>query len=64
MGDFGRVFLVKGRDRQEKAEIGSIGPIIDMPLQRNLEEAALGVAPFPIPRVESRRVKSGLGLPC
>jgi adenylate cyclase len=57
MREFGRVFLVKGRDRQDKPEIGSIGPpIIDVPLQRNLEEAALGAAPFPIPRVESRRV--------
>jgi adenylate cyclase len=57
MRDFGRVFLVKGRDRQDKPEIGSIGPpIIDVPLHPGLEEAALGAAPFPIPRVESRRV--------
>jgi adenylate cyclase len=57
MRDFGRVFLVKGRDRQEKLEIGSIGPpMVDVPLQRSLEEAAVGAAPFPIPRVESRRV--------
>ena len=55
MRDFGRVFIVKGRDRQEKPEIG-LAPIIDTPLQRNFEEAALGAAPFPIPRVESRRV--------
>ena len=63
MRDFGRVFLVKGRDRQEKLEIGSIGPpMVDVPLQRS-PEAALGAAPFPIPRVESRRV-SQVGIPC
>src|SRR5512132_4122480 len=57
MRDFGRVFLVKGRDREVNPIIGNIGsPTVDVPLQNELEEAALGVAPFPLPRVESRQV--------
>ena len=51
---FGQVFLVKGRNRKDGPEIGSTKPFEDLPLQKNLEEAALGVAPFPLPRAESR----------
>lgn len=50
IGSFDRVLLVQGRDRSDQ------GKIVDLPLQRELVEAALGTAPFPLPRLPSRRV--------
>ena len=64
IGDFGRVFLVKGRDRQEKPEIGA-APIVDIPLQRNLRRGGAGCCPLPHPpgRVATSSIKSGPSMP-
>lgn len=50
IGSFGRVLLVQGRDRADQGEI------VDLPLQPEMVEAALGTAPFPLPRLPSRRI--------
>jgi adenylate cyclase len=56
IGNFGRVLLVQGRDRVDRRDIGGTGPLVDLPLQQNLAAAALGIAPFPVPKLPSGRV--------